>query len=408
MIDFQKKILNNGLCVIVHTDSSTPLATFNVLYKVGARNENPQRTGFAHLFEHLMFGGTPNIPDYDIPLQRVGAENNAFTTNDYTNYYITLPADNIETAFWIESDRMNELAFTPESLDIQRNVVIEEFKQRCLNVPYGDSEHLLRSLAYKKHPYQWPTIGKCVEHIAEATLEEVKTFFYNHYAPNNAILVIAGNVDAQEMFNLSEKWFGGITRQVTHNEITAEPIQTEQRVLSVEKGVPAKQITMAYHMGGRKSRDFYVTDIITDLLANGTSARINQNIIKRDRLMSRGNAFITGSIDPGLLCMKGILLPTTDFDKAENALRQEMINLRNGDFSDYEIQKIKNKNEADKIYEEMDLFSKAINLATYEMIGDANLINTESDIYNSITRDEICQTIDRIYQKTNESILYYQ
>ncbi|MBP5365366.1 MAG: insulinase family protein [Bacteroidales bacterium] len=407
MIDFQKNILKNGLTVLTHADTSTPLVTFGVLYKVGSRNEDAQHTGFAHLFEHLMFGGTPNIPDYDTPLQNVGAENNAFTTNDYTFYYITLPANNLETAFWIEADRMNELAFTQESLDVQRSVVIEEFKQRCLNVPYGDSEHLVRDLSYTVHPYKWPTIGARVEHIANATLDDVKSFFYSHYAPDNAIVVVAGNIDEEKTFRLAEKWFGGISRQKIVTEIVAEPVQTARRELTVSRKVPAKKITMAYHMGGRVSADYYVTDIVTDLLANGASSRITQNLVKRDHLISDGNAYILGSVDPGLICMTATLLPGVGFDKVETALRNEMLDIINGNFSDYEIQKIKNKSEADKVYEEIDLMSKAINLALFEMIGNVDLINTESEIYNRVTRDDICTAMKRICTSENESVVFY-
>lgn len=408
MIKFSRQTLKNGLKVLVHTDKSTPLVTFNILYKVGARNEDPERTGFAHLFEHLMFGGTKEVPDFDTPLQNVGAENNAFTTNDYTDYYITLPANNIETAFWIEADRMNGLAFTQESLDVQRNVVIEEFKERCLNKPYGDVEHLVRSLAYKVHPYQWPTIGKATEHIANATIDEVKDFFYRHYAPDNAIIVVAGNIDTDKAFKYAEKWFEHIDRKAHVAPIAIEPQQNEHRTLSVDRNAPARQINISYHTGGRFDRDYYVTDIITDLLANGSSARLTQNLIRRDRLMTRANAHILGSIDPGLMCLSGTLLSNISFEKAETALRQELTEIANGNFSDYEIQKIKNKNEANKVYEEMDNLNKAINLATYEMVGDANLINTERYIYDSVEREEICNTLNRICIKENESILYYK
>lgn len=398
----------NGLVVLVHTDKSSPLATVNIRYKVGARHENEKRTGFAHLFEHLMFGGSVNVPDFDTPVQMVGGDNNAYTTNDYTNYYITLPANNIETAFWVESDRMLQLDFSEESLNVQRNVVMEEFKQRCLNVPYGDLGHLLRDLSFKVHPYRWPTIGLKLDHIANATLDEVKAFYYDHYAPDNAVLAVCGDVDAQEIFRLADKWFGGINRKARRVVVPSEPQQTERREMRVVRDVPADYITLAYHMGGRSSRDNYVLDLATDILSDGVSSRIVQRMVRDERIVSDVDASIWGSTDPGLLCFSGTLLPGTKFETVERAFYEEIDRMIDGDITDFELQKCKNRTEASKVFSEMSLQAKATALCGYELLGDVNLINTESEIIDSVSRQEISDTMKRVCRKSNESVLYYE
>lgn len=408
MINIARHVLANGLVVLVHTDKSSPLATVNLRYYVGARNESPNRTGFAHLFEHLMFGGSRNIPDFDVPVQLVGGENNAYTTNDYTNYYITLPANNLETAFWVESDRMLELDFSEESLDVQRNVVMEEFKQRCLNVPYGDLGHLQRALVYEKHPYRWPTIGLELNHIAEASLGEVKQFYYDYYAPDNAVLAVCGDVKPEEVFSLAEKWFGGINRKARKPPIEAEPVQTTRRTLCVQRNVPADYISLMYHMGGRTTREYYICDLLTDVLADGVSSRLVQRMVKNDRTMAEVDASIWGSMDPGILTFNGTMLPGVKFADVEQTFREEIDRLKNNDISDYELQKVKNRTEATKTFRELSLQAKAVGLCSCEMAGDANLINTESDIYASISRDELCAAMQRICVSENESVLYYQ
>lgn len=408
MIKIERHILDNGLTVIAHVDRSTPLAALNVLYKVGARNEDPQRTGFAHLFEHLMFGGSKNIPLYDSPLQMVGGDNNAFTSNDITNYYLTLPANNIETGFWLESDRMLELAFSPESLEVQRKVVIEEFKQRYLNQPYGDIPLLARPLAYKVHPYQWPTIGKDVAHIEQATLEDVKDFFYSHYAPNNAIVTVTGNIDPQEIFRMAEKWFGPIPRRQLKNAVVPrEPEQTELRELHVTRPVPADYIQLMFHMPGRVEPGYQVADLLSDLLANGQSSRLVQSLMKEKQLFSDINAYISGDNDPGLFTVTGNLLPGTSMETAYQAIWDELNKLKEEPVGDYELQKVKNRVESVVVFSEISFLNKAMNLAHYEMIGQAEDINREVELYRSITQEDLQNQACRLFRPENCSVLYY-
>lgn len=408
MIDYQREILSNGLEVIVHHDTSTAMATFNLLYKVGSRNESPERTGFAHLFEHLMFGGSANIPDFDGPLQAVGGDNNAFTTTDLTNYYINVPAQNIETAFWLESDRMLELAFSPESLDIQRKVVVEEFAQRCLNVPYGDVGHLVSALSYEVHPYRWPTIGLKPEHIAEATLDDVKSFYYSHYAPDNAVLVICGNVDPQQMFLMAEKWFGQIDRKAIVTSVPSEPRQTERRELVVERDVPSDYISISYHMGARNSRDFVVCDLATDLMADGVASRFVQSIVKEKKLATEVNGCISGTFDPGTLRFTASLCNGVDFAAVERAFAEEIEKLISGDVTARELEKVINRREAMDVYHELSIMNKAFNLAKYAMEGDVSRINKEVELYRSVTCDEVAETLSRVVVPENESTLYYR
>lgn len=408
MINFEKKILPNGLTVIVHTDNSSPLVAVNIVYNVGSKDETPDKTGFAHLFEHLMFGGSINIPSYDEPIQLVGGENNAFTNNDLTNYYITLPKENIETAFWLESDRMLSLAFSEKSLEVQRNVVIEEFNQRYLNQPYGDIWLLLRPLAYKVHPYQWATIGKSVDHIKYASLDDVKNFFFSHYAPNNAILSVVGDVNAQEVFALAEKWFGEIERRdVKPRNLPAEPEQLEPRHLTVNREVPYSSIYMAFPMSGRKNRDYQVTDLISDILSNGKSSRLFVNCLQNRQLFSEINAFITGDIDPGLLVVTGRLADGVSMETAEQAIWDELIGMSTNPPSDYELQKVKNRFESSIMFSEVSVLSKAMNLGFYELLGDADIINHEVELYQNISVADIVRVSEMLFKKEHCSTLYY-
>lgn len=408
MIKSEKITLPNGLRVLVHVDKSTPLAAVNVLYHVGAKNENPSKTGFAHLFEHLMFGGSKNIPSYDAPLQQVGGDNNAWTNNDVTNYYLTVPAANLETGFWLESDRMLELDFSEESLDVQRKVVIEEFKQRYLNQPYGDIPLLLRPLAYKVHPYQWPTIGKEIAHIEEATLDDVKDFFYHHYAPNNAILTVSGNVDPDQVFQLAEKWFGDIPhRRINNPDIPVEPEQNEARSLKVERDVPADLFQMVFHIGGRNDADFHTTDLLSDVLSNGPSSRLYQTLVKEQQLFGEVNAYISGDHHPGLFTVTGRLLPTTTMEQAEKAIWEQLDNIRQVAVSDYELQKVKNKIESTLVFSEINFLNKAMNLAQFELLGQADDINKEVDHYRAVTSQALLETAQRTFRKENSSTLYY-
>lgn len=408
MIDFKKFVLDNGLRLLVHEDTSTPLATVNVLYDVGAKDEDPERTGFAHLFEHLMFGGSANITDFETPLQEVGGENNAFTNTDLTNYYSTAAADNLETLLWLESDRMLSLAFTPESLEVQRSVVIEEFKQRYLNQPYGDLWLLLRPLCFKKHPYQWATIGKEIAHIEEATLQHVKDFFFKHYGPQNAILSVAGNVDPDEVYSLVKKWFGEIPARTKYQrEIPAEPKQEEARVQRVERNVPLDCIYKAWHIGGRKSDDYYLGDLVSDLLSRGKSSRLYNRLVKERRLFSEVNAFISGEIETGLFIVSGKPASGVSLEEANAGIMQEIERLCTELVPAKELEKVKNKGEATRVFAEMNVLNKAMNLAFFELLGDAAEINQEGEKYSTITVEDVQQFCIRTFREENSSTLYY-
>lgn len=409
MLQFERFTLDNGLRVIVHKDTTTPMVAVNVLYDVGARDENPERTGFAHLFEHLMFGGSENIPSYDEPLQMAGGENNAYTTNDITNYYIQLPLQNIETAFWLESDRMNALAFSEKSLDVQRKVVSEEFKEHYINKPYGDAWENMRKLAYKQHPYQWMTIGKELKHIEEAHLDDVKSFFYKHYRPVNAILSVAGNVTTEQVKQLAEKWFGNIPTGDKYNRnLPQEPQQTEARVATVEANVPLDALYKAWHIGGRMSPSYYTADLITEIMGNGVASRLHLRLVKELQLFSNISCYHTGSTDPGLLVIEGKIVEGKSIEDANAAVEAEIEKLVNGGVTEDELQKAKNKIEAMITFEDMTILSRANNLAFYELLGDAKLINKEWDNYNTVTTAMLQQTAQEVFRKENSNTLFYK
>lgn len=409
MIKHSKHQLSNGLTVIHHKDTTTPMVAMNILYKVGARNEKDDRTGFAHLFEHLMFGGSVNIADYDTPLQLSGGDNNAFTNNDITNYYLTLPAKNIETGFWLESDRMLSLAFSPKSLETQKQVVVEEFKQRYLNQPYGDIPLLIRPLAYTTHPYSWPTIGKSIEHITEATLDDVKSFFFSHYAPNNAILVVAGNIEEDEVMQLSRKWFGDIDkREIAPENIPIEPKQTTARVQEVYRNVPQDMLSKAYHMCDRKSPDYYATDLLSDILSGGNSSRLYQQLIKNKPIFVDINAYISDDLDAGLFYIAGKPNQGVDIEEAEKAIYKVIAELIKDGISEYELQKVKNKIESALVFSETNYLNKAMNLAFHEFLGDANGINNEIDKYRAVTAQQILNVASEIITESNCSTLFYK
>ncbi|MDO9185555.1 MAG: pitrilysin family protein [Bacteroidia bacterium] len=409
MIKFEKFELANGLKVIVHQDKSTPLACINILYNVGSRDENSDQTGFAHLFEHLMFGGSVNIPNYDEPLQRVGGENNAFTTNDITNYHLSLPADNLETGFWLESDRMLSLAFSEKSLEVQRNVVIEEFKQRYLNQPYGDVWLLLRPMAYKIHPYSWDTIGKEISHIENVKMEDVKKFFKTFYCPNNAIMVVAGNVEVEEVKQLSEKWFGPIAKGPDNKRnLPQEPEQTEARSLTVERDVPVDAIYKAYHMCSRYDKEYYAVDLISDVLSQGNSSRLHNTLIKDKKLFSDIHAYVMSDFDKGLFVISGKLTEGVTMEQAEEAINEELQKIRSELVTVDELTKVKNKMEASHVFGEVDILNKATNLAVSELLGDADMINKEVEKYLSVTAEQINEQSNIIFKKENCSTLYYK
>ena len=408
MIKFERFKLENGLKVIVHTDTATPMVCMNILYDVGARDEDPEKTGFAHLFEHLMFGGSVNIPNYDEPLQRVGGENNAFTTNDITNYYLTIPAINLETGFWLESDRMLSLAFSKNSLEVQRNVVIEEFRQRYLNQPYGDVWLLLKPLAYKVHPYRWCTIGKEISHIENATMDDVKAFFHQHYKPNNAILVLSGNITAAEVMPLAQKWFGPIPAgAISERKLPAEPVQTEKRELHVERDVPLDAIYKVYHMCAKNDKAYYAIDLMSDILSRGNSSRLYNELIKKKQLFSDINAYVTGDLDNGLLVVTGKLVNGVTMEEAEKAIDQEMDKMKDSLVDEKELTKVKNKIESTLVFSEMDIMNKAMNLAMAEHLGDASLVNSEVENYKAVTAQDIQQQANKIFIPSNSSVLYY-
>lgn len=408
MIEFQKRTLANGLTVIAHEDPSTPMAAVNVLYKVGSRNEAYDRTGFAHLFEHLMFGGSIHVPNYDEPVQLAGGENNAFTNNDYTNYYLALPKENIETALWLESDRMLSLAFNEKSLNVQRKVVVEEFAQRYLNQPYGDIWLLLRPLAYERHPYRWATIGREIDHIRRATMEEVRAFFDRYYRPDNAILSVAGDLPPERVFELAEKWFGEIPAGgFEPDSLPAEPEQTAPRRLEVRRPVPASVIYIAFHMGDRRSREYTVCDVASDILSNGTSSRLYQRLVQEANLFSQVNAYVSGDVDPGLFVVTGYVMEGVPVERAEAALWHELKLLCTEPVGAYELEKVKNKFEATQIFSELNVLNKAMNLAYFEMLGDAALIDTEVAEHNSVTAQEIQEESRRLFRRENSSTLLY-
>jgi predicted Zn-dependent peptidase len=409
MIDFKRFCLDNGLRVLVHEDKSTPLVTLNVLYNVGSRDEDPELTGLAHLFEHLMFGGSENIPDYDTPLELAGGDNNAFTNNDITDYYLTIPAANIETGFWLESDRMLSLNFSENNLNIQKKVVAEEYKQRYLNQPYGDAMLKLRPLAYKVHPYLWPTIGKDISHIEKVRLEQIKDFFFSHYAPNNAILAVAGNINPAKAIKLAEKWFGPVEkREIAFRDLPREPKQNEERKLTVEKDVPSNVIYKAWHVCPRISHDFYSLDLITDILAGGESGRLYSSLVREKRLFSDINAYLTGELDPGLLIINGKIMNGIDINHAEEAIMHIIEELKRELVGEEELEKVKNKFEATMVFSNTSILNKALNLSIYELLGDAGALNKEVEFYRSVTSRLVIEAAGNYLGPTNCSTLYYK
>ena len=409
MIQVNRYTLANGLRIVHNEDDSTQMVALNLLYDVGARDEDPSHTGFAHLFEHLMFGGSLHIPDYDTPVQNAGGENNAWTNNDITNYYITLPHQNVETGFWLESDRMLSLDFSPKSLEVQRQVVIEEFKQRNLNQPYGDASHLLRELAYESHPYRWPTIGKEIAHIAQATLEEVKDFFYRFYAPNNAILAVTGHISFEETIRLAEKWFGPIpARNISPRQLPAEKPQTAVRRKTVERKVPVDAIYMAFHMSNRMHPDYYVYDMITDILSNGRSSRFIQSLVQEQKLFTSIDAYISGSLDEGLLHVTGKPVEGVSLEQAEKAIWKELEKMKTVPVSEQELEKVKNRYESEQIFNNINYLNVATNLAFFELTGKAEDINEEVGKYRAVTAEQIQETSAHCFVPENCSILYYK
>lgn len=409
MIPYSSFVLSNGLKVFVHEDPTVQIAVMNILYDVGSRDERPDKTGFAHLFEHLMFGGSANIPNYDEPLQQVGGENNAFTNTDITNYYLTVPAANIETGFWLESDRMLSLSFDPQILEVQRKVVIEEFKQRYLNQPYGDVWLKLRPLVYTTHPYQWATIGKEISHIENATLDDVKDFFFKYYVPNNAILVVAGNVKLDQVKQLSEKWFGPIPAgKNPPRQLQKEPAQLSKRLLEVNAKVPANALYKAFHMPGRFDHDFYAADLMSDILSRGNSSRLYHTLVQQKEIFTSISSFTMGSIDPGLIVISGRVKDGIDLADADHEVNLILDDILNKGVREEELQKVKNQAQSTLEFGEVEVMNRAMNLAFAALSGDAELVNQEEDRIQAVTAQEIHRLANRIFQEGNGSVMYYK
>ena len=408
MINFNRFSLENGLRVIIHEDKSTPLVAMNLLYDVGSKDEHPTMTGLAHMFEHLMYCGSANIPEYDLPLQLAGGENNAFTNNDITNYYLTIPSENIETGFWLESDRMLAPDFTENKLDIQKRVVIEEFKQRYLNQPYGDVMLLLRPLAYTVHPYRWPTIGMEVSHLENVSLDDVRDFFSSRYTPANAILTLAGNINTDKAHDLAVKWFGSIPGRTTaERRLQSEPVQEEKRNLTVERKVPADALYKAWHMGSRISDDFYTLDLLTDLLAGGESGRLYNKLVRENNLFSEINAYITSDFDPGLVILSGKLMKGTDIMKAEKAVNEVIDDLKDSSLTDRELEKVKNKFESSTVLSNTSILNKAMNLSVYELLGDIHLVNRETERFRAVSRKMVREAAISYLNPENCTTIFY-
>ncbi len=408
MVKFNRFTLDNGLRVIVHEDNTTPMAVVNILYDVGSRDEDPDQTGFAHLFEHLMFGGSVNIPSYDEPLQRVGGENNAFTSNDITNYYITLPSSNLETAFWLESDRMLSLAFNEKSLETQRSVVIEEFKQRYLNQPYGDIWLKLRPMVYKKHPYQWDTIGKNIQHIEDAKMEDVKAFFKKHYNPQNAIMVVGGDVKTEDIKQLAQKWFGPIPAGEKYNRnLPQEDEQHEERRQTVTAKVPLNDVYIAFQMGRRREVSYYVAELLSDILSRGHSSRLYRQLVQEKQIFSEVHAYMTGSMDKGMFVCEGKPLEGVTVEQAEAAIWEVLEEIKAEIVPADELTKVKNKTESTMIFSEMSLLDKAMNLAYFELLGDADGLNHETEKFLQVTAEQIQAEANKLFRKDNSSTLIY-
>lgn len=408
MIEFDRFTLDNGLRVLVHEDNSTPMVVINVLYDVGARDENPEKTGFAHLFEHLMFGGSINIPVYDEPLQVAGGENNAYTTNDVTNYYLQLPAENAETGFWLESDRMLSLAFDKKSLEVQRKVVCEEFKEHYINKPYGDVWHKMRELVYTTHPYRWMTIGASLKHVEDATEEDVKAFFKKHYNPANAVLVVAGKINIDSVKTLADKWFGSIPAGEKYNrDLPAEPKQNAPRFLEVKADVPLDALYKCWHIYARTDDRYYTADLISDILSGGGSSRLYQSLVKEQQLFSNLDCYHMGSTDAGIMVIEGKLVQGVDIKKADEAVEAELKKLQESGITEAELEKVKNKTESAMAFEDMSVMNRAASLAMYELLGDADLINKELDKYHEVTAEDILQQSRVIFDPNNCSTMFY-
>lgn len=409
MISFENFTLANGLQVIVHEDPATTMAVVDVIYNVGSRDEDENLTGFAHLFEHLMFGGSENIPSFDTPLQKVGGENNAFTTPDLTNYYISVPAQNIETAFWLESDRMKQLAFNTQSLETQRKVVIEEFKQRYLNQPYGDVWLKFRPMIYQKHPYRWPTIGAGIQHIEEAQMSDVRAFFEKHYVPSNAVLVVAGRVKVDQVKALAEKWFAPIDAGIKPNrKLPQEPEQSEDRRMEISGDVPANRIYKAYPVIGRYEPGYYAIDLMSDLVGRGESSYLYEHLVQKQRIFDSIGTYQTSSIDPGLLIIQGQVSDDVKIEEAEKALEKALQDFAASPIIEKDLQMVKNQSEASLVFGEVEVLNRAMNLAMAANAGDVNLVNEESEKIAKVQVADLEKWAQRLFIQGKSNTLLYK
>ncbi len=409
MIKYERITLNNGLRVVLHQDQTTPLVAINVLYDVGSKDENPGKTGFAHLFEHLMFGGSDGAESFDDPIQNAGGECNAFTNSDITNFFSILPADNLELGLYLEADRMHRLTLNEKTLNVQRNVVTEEFKETCLNQPYGDMWHNLAPLAYQKHAYKWPTIGLEIAHITQASIDDVGSFYQSYYGPNNAICVIAGNFDRDKVLDILENQFRSIpARPRPDRQIEREPVQTGSRTLTHHSNIPVDTLYMAFHMPGRTEDNYYPSDLLSDILASGKSARLYQSLVRQLQLCTEADAYITGTIDPGLLIIEAKPSNGHTLDEIESAIWNLLNEMITRPLSLKELEKHKNKIESSICFSNISILNKAMNLAFYELIGETELINTEQEMYQGITAKDMQKAARVIFRRDNCSTLYYR
>jgi predicted Zn-dependent peptidase len=409
MINYERFQLENGLEFLVHEDHSSEMAVMNILYKVGSRNEIPGKTGLAHFFEHLMFGGSRNAAVFDLELERVGGESNAFTNTDITNYYITLPAINIETAFWLESDRMLQLNLSKKTIDVQRKVVVEEFKQRYLNQPYGDAMHKLRDLAFVQHPYRWPTIGRSIGEVKSYSKQDVEEFYFTHYRPDNAVVVVAGKVGVEQVKRLAQKWFSDIPPgEIPKKTIPREEKQAGKKVQYVQADVPTDALYKAYHVPGRMEKGFLECDLVTDILGFGRSSVLEQKLVKNSPIFASCNAYLLGNVDPGLMIIMGKMEKGRSAEEAEEILDESIREFKGKLVSQEIIDKVKNQTEAMKSYDAVQLLKRAMNLAYYAHLGDPELYQWEYETKMSITADQISRTAQDILIEDNASVMYYK
>lgn len=408
MINLRRITLDNGLRVLVHEDHTTPLVACNVVYNVGSRDEHPDHTGFAHLMEHFMFTGSKNVPDFDNALQKVGAINNAYTSQDLTNYYIVLPANNIETAFWVESDRMLELAFEQRSLDVQKNVVIEEFKENYLNRPYGDLMMLFNQMAYERHPYQWLPIGKKVEHIAEVTMDMIKDFYYKFYRPNNAVLVVAGNVHFEEVVPLVQKWFGDIPMGNTPAKNYPQELpQTTARHLTVKRDAPSDLLLKGWHMCNRMHPDYYACDLLSDMFGTGQSSYLYKELVTDRKMFTDISASIMGTHDEGLFLISGRPVEGVSAQDADKALCDFLYQYQFGPTFPHDLRKVQNRAESVLLQNDIKIDDRASNIAVGEIISNAEYFLNESQHYFDVTEDQMRRLSSELFTKEGSCTLYY-